>query len=267
MTEKEIIQSLNINAKCDTCAQNAEFACCILSRYCSVSCQGVAWEKHQHVHKKPIEYIATGGIAGTTVHFILHPNGKLEDVKKQKTIQIEKNRLHDIYLLADKSNFYPQDQLKLPKGFDIPRYLYYYGDLVAKKSEVLPELNFAFSNLTAQRKETAFHPIQVNVGEVFEYKYGMSAIDLSDGLVIVKEMRGTNMSVLKIKAIEPGIFKITETNGLTTVRETRVVAKMETQKFIDSLIKKGHTCIETFETYPPKIKYWCKQEICENNKK
>lgn len=239
MTEEEITQYIQgLNIQCHICNNQAQYICCLNTQYCSELCQSVAWKDHQRIHKKPITYIAMGGIAGITVHLILHPTGELEDVKNQQKVQVNINTLHDIYLLADKSNFYAQDQLKLLSGFDIPRYLYYYGDLVAKKSEV-PELDFEFAKLF---KKQSIHPIYVKVGETFDFKFGMSAIDypsieVSNGLIIVSKIDmeyndqpgGTNISVLRIKAHKAGLHKIIKTikhpNRPTDVYETNVIVK------------------------------------------
>jgi len=239
MTEEEITRYIQgINIQCYICNNQAKYTCCLNTQYCSELCQSLAWEEHKKIHKKQIEYIATGGIAGTTVHLILHSTGELENVKEKTKVQVNPETTHAIYLIADKSKFYPPSELKLPPGFDIPRYLYYYGDLVAKKSEV-SELDFAFAKFF---KKQSIHPIYVKVGETFDFKFGTSAInypsiEVSDGLIIVSKIDmeyndqpgGTNMSVLKIKARRAGVHKIIKTvkhpNGPTDVYETNVIAK------------------------------------------
>lgn len=38
----------------------------------------------------------------------------------------------------------------------------------------------------------------------------------------------------------------------------------ETETRIRLLEQKGHTCIQVYEIYPPKIAYFCNRDICEN---
>lgn len=36
---------------------------------------------------------------------------------------------------------------------------------------------------------------------------------------------------------------------------------------IATLKQQGHTCVQTFDTYPGRIAHWCEQIVCNKNKK